>query len=144
MNKISFSARKKARRYALQSLYGWSLTHNPIRDIEAYTLSEHAPETFDVDYFVTLLHQVPVHVDDLELTMGPHLTREVEELDAIERTVLRIAVYELKHHLDIPYRVVINEALELTKTFGATDSFKFINGVLDKVARELRKEEMRA
>jgi N utilization substance protein B len=144
MSKISISGRKKARRYALQALYGWLITHNPINDIESYVLSEHDPATFDVDYFLILLHQIPFHIDDIELIMEPYLTRQLVELDAIERTVLRISVYELKYRLDIPYRIVINEALELAKTFGATDGFKFVNGVLDKVAKELRSREIKA
>jgi len=140
--KPSFGARKKARRYALQALYGWLLSGNTLSDIEAHVLLEHAEEAFDRDYFQCLLHEVPAHLESIESIMSPHLSRKLEDLGAIELTILRISVYELKERLDIPYRVVINEGLELAKTFGSADSHRFVNGVLDKVARELRVNEI--
>ncbi len=139
--KPSFLGRKKARRYALQALYGWMLSENSLVDIEEHVLSEHAAEEFDKDYFHLLLHGVPEKLQVLEPIMSPYLSRKLEELGLIELTILRISVYELRERLDIPYRVVINEALELAKTFGAPDSHKFVNGVLDKVARQLRTAE---
>lgn len=137
--KFSIKARKKARRIALQALYGWSISHNPLREIEAFVFKEHEGERFDKDYFRVLLYGVSEKREELEALMSPYLSnREIEDVGLIELNILRIAAFELKERLDIPYRVVINESLELAKTFGATDSFKFVNGVIDKLARELR------
>ncbi len=140
--KPSFTGRRKARRYALQALYSWVLSENALSDIETHFLVEHAAEAFDREYFQTLLHEVPRHIEILETTMSPYLSRQFADLDPIELTILRISIYELKERLDVPYRVIINEGLELAKAFGSADSHKFVNGVLDKVARELRKTEI--
>lgn len=140
--KPSFAGRKKARRYALQALYSWILSENELSDIETHFLVEHAAEEFDREYFQTLLHEIPAQVAALETIMSPYLSRPFSDLDPIELTILRLSVYELKERIDIPYRVIINEGLELAKTFGSADSHKFVNGVLDKVARELRKTEI--
>lgn len=137
-----FSGRKKARRFAMQALYGWSLTQNPIAEIEAFILSEHPDTDFDQIYFSELIQGVIHQVQTLDTVIEPFLSRALEELDFVELAVLRIAAYELKVRLEIPYRVIINEALNLTKNFGATDSYKFVNGVLDKMAKELRVNEM--
>jgi transcription antitermination protein NusB len=142
MSKPIFTGRKKARRYALQALYGWLLSGNDLADIEAHTLLEHGDDAFDREYFQSLLHDVPSNLGDIEQTFAPHLSRKLQELDPIELTILRIATYELMFRQDIPYRVVINEALELAKGFGATESYKFVNGVLDKLARVLRSNEI--
>lgn len=141
-NKPNFTARKKARRYAVQALYGWSLTQNPLSEIEAFILSEHQDEVFDKAYFSELISAVTNQAEEFDAIMQPLLSRKLEELDLVESAVLRIAVYELRDHLEIPYRVIINEALNLTKTFGATDGYKFVNGVLDKLAKLLRPAEM--
>lgn len=138
--RFSFSGRKKARRYALQSLYAWGVSGNTLSDIETDTLREHAQEKFDTEYFHILLHAVPMHLESIESMMRPYLNRKLEEVGLIELTILRISIYELQERLDIPYKVVINEGLELAKTFAAPESYKFINGVLDKVARALRPE----
>lgn len=140
--KVSFTGRKKARRYALQALYGWMLSHNALSDIENHVLLEHGEENFDKDYFRALLFEIPTHLNELENAMAPYVSRKVDELDPIELTILRIAAYELIYRLDVPYKVVINEALELAKTFGATDSHKFVNGALDKMARQSRTSEI--
>jgi N utilization substance protein B len=100
-------------------------------------------EVADLDYFEDLLHGVEHHVDELDILLRPHLDREVGEVDPIERAALRLAAYELKHRLDVPYRVVINEAIEVTKRFGADHGHSYVNGVLDKVAAELRTAEKR-
>ena len=140
--KQNVGGRKKARRLALQALYSWQLSHNPLTEIETHILLEHQEEEFDLGYFRVLLHEVPAHLSEIELALKPHVSRTIEELDPIEWVVLHIATYELLKRPDIPYRVVINEALELVKKFGATESHKFVNGVLDKVARDLRSAEM--
>lgn len=140
--KISFAGRKKARCYALQALYGWMLSENPLTDIEKHVLSDHEKEDFDREYFHILLHKVPEKVTELESIMRPYLSRKLEEVGPIELTILRISVYELKELPAIPYKVIINEALELAKKFGSSDSHKFINGILDKVTKEIRSAEM--
>jgi N utilization substance protein B len=140
--KPSFAGRKKARRYALLALYGWMLSDNPVKDIENYVLSEHSEADFDQEYFRALLYGIPEQTGDLELEMVPYVSRKVQDLDPIELTILRISTFELKNRLDVPYKVIINEALELAKTFGATDSHKFVNGVLDKMVRKLRPLEL--
>ncbi len=136
--KISFNGRRRARRYALQALYGWSLTHNNLADVESYTLSEHKEGEIDSAYFQILLHSIPAQLGVLDTRFETYLSRQLHDLGLIERTILRIAVYELKDQKDIPYRVVINEALELAKTFAAPESHKFVNGILDKVRKDLR------
>jgi N utilization substance protein B len=135
--------RKKARRFAMQSLYSWYMSNNSLKDIETHTLLEHASEHFDREYFKQVLYEVPARLSDIADALNPHLARAMEELDPIELSVLRVATFELLYRPDIPYKVVINEALELVKTFGATESHKFVNGVLDKVARDCRQIEMR-
>lgn len=139
--KPAFGNRKMARRYALQALYGWALSDNTLTDIENHVLLEHSEDKFDRAYFSTLLHEIPKQVATLDSLMSPYLSRKLEDVSPIELTVLRISVYELKERLDVPYKVVINEALELAKTFGSQDSHKFVNGVLDKVAKDLRGAE---
>lgn len=134
--------RKKARRYAMQALYSWHISQNGLKDIETHTLLDHATEHFDREYFKQLLHEIPAHLSDIASALNPHLARPLEELDPIELSVLRVAVFELSYRPDIPYKVVINEALELVKTFGATESHKFVNGVLDKVAKDCRPIDM--
>ncbi len=134
-----FAGRKRARRYALQALYSWVLNDNSIADIEAFMLSEHQSGDLDLEYFQTLLHQIPQQFQELDACFSPYLiNRTPQELDLIELSVLRIAVYEFKMQQDLPYRVVINEALELAKTFGSDESYKFVNSVLDKVRKDLR------
>lgn len=131
-------SRKKARRFALQALYSWLVSKNDLHKIEEYFFTVHEAESFDKDYFHTLLFEVAKHAESLDQQMEPYLSRPVHDLDYIEHSLLRLALYELKERPEVPFRVVINEALELAKTFGATDSFKFVNGVLDKMAKQVR------
>ncbi len=136
--------RRKARHYGMQALYQWHMASAPLNDIEAEFRSEYDFNHVDLEYFQALLHGVPARVDELEATLEPLLDRKLSDLDPIERTLLRMGTFELAHRPDVPYKVVINEAVSLTKKFGATDGHKYINGVLDKVARELRKVEIDA
>ena len=131
-------ARHKARALAIQALYEWQLSGSDAYAIESQFLSEQNLKRVDVEYFRTLLQGVTAHEEEIDQKMAPFLSRTKEELSPVELSVLRLAVFELMHRLDIPYRVVINEALELAKQFGAADGFKFVNGVLDKVAKKLR------
>jgi len=128
----------------MQALYQWHMAGAALAGIEAEFRGEYDFSHVDLEYFQALLHEVPACVDELEATLAPLLDRKVDELDPIERTLLRMGVYELAHRIDVPYKVVINEAVALTKKFGATDGHKYINGVLDKAARQLRKVEIDA
>ncbi|MCB1698809.1 MAG: transcription antitermination factor NusB [Pseudomonadales bacterium] len=136
--------RRKARHYGMQALYQWHMAGASLAAIEAEFRADYDFSHVDLEYFQALLHGVPAHVDELEATLEPLLDRKLDDLDPIERTLLRMGTFELAHRLDVPYKVVINEAVALTKKFGATDGHKYINGVLDKVARQLRKVEIDA
>ncbi len=133
--------RRKARHYGMQALYQWLMAGASLSEIEAEFRAEYDFAHVDLEYFQALLHGVPGCVDELEATFEPLLDRGIDELDPIERTLLRMGTYELKERIDVPFKVVINEEVALAKKFGATDSHKYINGVLDKAARELRKAE---
>lgn len=142
-NKImSPAARHNARHYALQAVYQWQLTGTPVNEIEAQFVAHQIAKKIDLDYFKELLHGILLHQPELDQHMQPHLTRELIELDPVELAVLRLAIYELTRRPDVPYRVVINEALELTKKFGSVEGYKFVNGVLDRVAKQVRAVEI--
>jgi N utilization substance protein B len=138
--------RTRARRRALQALYQWQLAGQDLRDIETQFQQEMDMSAVDMELFRALLHGVPGRVDELDASFGPLLDRPPQQLDPVERAILRMGTYELEARLDVPYRVVINEAVELAKQFGAEQSHRYINGVLDKVARRipLRTAEMRS
>jgi len=136
--------RRKARHYGMQALYQWHMADAQLNDIEAEFRADYDFSHVDLEYFQALLHGVPASVDELEASFEPLLDRKLDELDPIERTLLRMGTFELIERIDVPYKVVINEAVALAKKFGATDSHKYINGVLDKAARELRKVETEA
>lgn len=136
------AARHNARAYILQAMYQWQLAGTPVTDIEAEFLRYHIEKKLDMDYFKELLHGIPSCQHEIDETMRPYLGRHLSEMDPIELAVLRLAVYELLKRPDIPYRVVINEALELTKKFGSVEGYKFVNGVLDRTARKVRAIEI--
>lgn len=138
------SARRNAREYAVQAMYQWQLSAAPVAEIELEFLVHHIKEKTDVTYFKELIHAVPELHEELDHEMEPFLVaRRIDELDPVELAILRLSIYELLKRLDIPYRVVINEALELTKKFGSVEGFKFVNGVLDQVAKKLRSVEIK-
>jgi N utilization substance protein B len=145
MNKAAHSSlaaeRRKARHYGMQALYQWLMAGAALNEIESEFRAEYDFARVDLEYFQALLHGVPGCVDELEATFSPLLDRSIDDLDPIERTLLRMGTFELKERIDVPYKVVLNEEVALAKKFGATDSHKYINGVLDKVARQLRKAE---
>ncbi|TGD75652.1 transcription antitermination factor NusB [Mangrovimicrobium sediminis] len=136
--------RRKARHYGMQALYQWYMAEAPLNNIEAEFRTDYDFAHVDLEYFQALLHGVPAQVDELEAIFEPLLDRRITDLDPIERTLLRMGTFELRERIDVPYKVVINEAVSLAKKFGATDSHKYINGVLDKVARQLREAEVGA
>jgi transcription antitermination protein NusB len=133
--------RHKARHYALQALYQWHMAEAPINQIEAEFRADYDFSHVDLEYFQALLHGIPGCVDELEALIEPLIDRKLNDLDPIERALLRMGTFELQQRIDVPWKVVINESVSLAKKFGATDSFKYINGVLDKLARQLRKAE---
>lgn len=135
------AARRRARECAVQALYSWQLSKNEIADVELQFLSEQDVKDVDIAYFRELLSGVAVNAASLDALMAPVLSRQLEELGQVERAVLRIALFELSKRHDVPYKVAINEAIELAKTFGAEDSHKFVNGVLDKVAPTVRNKK---
>lgn len=138
----SFKGREKARRYAMQALYGWLLSNNELKDIEAFCLADRNPKNYDVAYFLRLLHDIPANLNEIDDDLIPYLDRPFNTLDPIELTILRVAGYELKYSFDVPFKVVLHEAVELAKMFGSDDSYKFTNSVLDKMAKQIRSEEM--
>lgn len=142
MTTTSPSARRKARRFALQALYQWQLAGHPMHEIEAQFRAQNDMKKVDLQYFHDLLHGVPGRLEELDALIAPALDRKVQELSQVEKVILRLGAFELLARLDVPYRVVINEGIELAKLFGADDSFKYVNGVLDKVARKCRQVEI--
>jgi transcription antitermination protein NusB len=133
--------RRRARHYAVQALYQWAITANSLGDIEKHFLEDFDFRGTDTEYFRELLHGVPAQLAELEAAMEPYLDIELQKLGPVERAVLRLAVWELRNRPDVPYRVVLSEAIALAKKFGADQSHRFVNGVLDKVARDLRGAE---
>lgn len=132
------AARRKARKLAVQAVYSWQLSQNTFSEIEAQYLTDNDTSKVDVEYFLELLNGVGSYHKSLDTTLSPFLDRPINELDPVELAVLRIAAYELRERLDVPYKVAINEAIELAKSFGADDSHRFVNGVLDKAVDSLR------
>ena len=136
--------RRKARHFGLQALYQWTLSGAALADIEAEFRVDNDFRNTDGDYFTAILKGVTSDVDALEALFSPVLDRSLDDLDPIERNLLRLGAFELRDRIDVPYKVVINEAVSLAKKFGATESHRYINGVLDKVARDLRTIELAA
>lgn len=136
--------RSKSRQLALQALYQWQMASQNIKDIIQQFKDDEKPNSYEEAYFEDLIHGVPAHLNELDEVLSPYLDRAILSVDPVERAALRLGAYELAHHPEVPYRVVINEAVELTKVFGAEDGHKYINGVLDKLARKLRSAEVRS
>lgn len=133
-----------ARRSAVQAIYQWQLTGYNLSEIERQFVEEHGLGKGELAYFQSLLHQVPKKLDLIDAALGEFTSRPVGQIDPVERAILRISVYELMERLEIPYRVVVNEGINLAKEFGATQSHKFVNGLLDKIARKYRAAESAA
>jgi N utilization substance protein B len=135
---IDLAARSRARRRALQALYAWQMSGSAMTAVIDQFRHEQDMEVADLEYFEDLLRGVEKHVAELDEALKPYIDREVAQIDPIERAALRIAAYELKFRPDVPYRVIINEAIEVTKRFGADHGHSYVNGVLDKLAAQLR------
>ncbi|MFB9888119.1 transcription antitermination factor NusB [Balneatrix alpica] len=134
--------RRSARQFSLQALYQWLLAGTSVAEIEVQFRTDNDMSRTDLALFRELLHGVPARVSELDSHLAPKLDRALAELDPIEKCILRMGAYELSQRLEVPYRVVINECVELAKVFGATESHKYVNGVLDKLAKELRSAEV--
>jgi len=138
------SARRLARQAALQGLYQWLVAGEDRGVIEAHTLEQHEGGALDRGHFQVLLHGCIEQVFALDEVLVKHLDRKLEELSPVEHAALLIGAYELCHCMDIPYKVAINEAVELAKAFGGTDGHKYVNGVLDKAVTTWRAAEVQA
>ncbi len=136
------SARRRARELALQGVYQWLMSGEDAGAIRAHIAQIPGFGRSDQAHFDTLLHGAIADAEALRAKIAPHLDRPVAELSPIEHAILLIAALELEHQVEVPYRVILNEAVELAKSFGGTDGFKFVNGVLDRLAAELRPDEV--
>jgi transcription antitermination protein NusB len=138
------SARRRSRELATQGLYQWLLSGAPVGEIDAQLRDAQGFDKADKEHLDAILHGVIRDAQALSDDLTPCLDRPIEQLSPVERAVLLVAAYEFKGHPDVPYRVVINEAVEIAKTFGGADGYKYVNGVLDKLALKLRAVEAQA
>ncbi|MCW8964561.1 MAG: transcription antitermination factor NusB [Gammaproteobacteria bacterium] len=140
--KKKLSSRTRSRRLAMQAIYQWLMSGDaPVNDIEKQFAEDQEMQSANAEYFSELLQGAVAKRNELSGLMAPHLSRPFDEIDPVEQSVLLIAAYEFKYVPSVPYRAVINEAIELTKVYGAEAAHKFINGVLDKLANDLRSVE---
>ena len=135
------SPRRRAREFALQGLYQWQLAGHDVPAIEAHLAGVAGFEKIDRPLFDLLLRGAIAETAELQALIEPQLDRAYAELSPVERAILLLATFELKRHVEAPYKVVINEAIELAKSYGGTDGHKYVNGVLDKLAVLMRPEE---
>ena len=131
------SARRRARECTVQALYSWAISGNTAEQVELAFVLDQDMDGVDKPYFRKLFRQTVENIETVDFSISPYIDRAFDELDPIEAAILRLAVYELRFELDVPYKVVINEAIEVAKVFGADESHKYINGVLDKIAPAL-------
>ncbi len=142
MEKQSIKGKRRARKLALQALYQWLMSGSELYEIEAQFRVANNMESVDTDYFCRLLHGVPMHLIALEEAFTPFLDRPLDGLNPIELTALRIGAFELFYCPEIPYRVVLDESISLTKEFGSQDGHRYVNGVLNNLARTVRAIEI--
>jgi len=136
------SPRTQSRRVALQALYQWQMTNETIPEIIKQFNEDGLLEGLEFDWFKELLSEVSKTSETLDALYADYLDRSVARIDPVERAIMRMGVYELQSKIEIPYKVVINESVELAKRFGAEESHKYVNGILDKAAKQLRSAEM--
>lgn len=132
------SSRHQAREAAVQALYQWDLTEQDPDEILEHFILQHDLEDADQAYFYCLVREVPLYHQEIRAQIEPFLDRDMDSIDPVERSILRLGAYELEYRPDVPAKVILNEAVELAKTFGADHSYRFVNGVLDKLAHRLR------
>ncbi len=135
------SQRHKARHFAMQAIYQWQITRELPSVIESQFLEDQPIGNADREYLHDLILGTITHIDEVDNVYSPFLSRDLSDLDMVDKAILRMATYELLEKKDVPYRVVINEAIMLAKEFAAQDSHKFVNGVLDKVVKKMTKDE---
>lgn len=138
------SRRRIAREFAVQGIYQWQVAGGSASFIEQQLRESDEFKHVDDKHFVHVLHGVVQHAEELEKIIQPHLDRTLNELSSVESAILLLSTFELIHHPEIPYRAIINEAIELARTFGGSDGYKYVNGVLDKLAIQLRAVESSA
>ncbi len=131
-------SRHLARKSAVQALYQWDLTGQAPDDIESLLVLDHSFSGVDMEYFRHLVKSVPEACSELDQRLAPYVDRDIGRVDPVERAILRIGAWELEFEPTVPVKVVLDEAIELTKLFGAEHGYRFVNGVLDKLAAELR------
>lgn len=139
---MSSKSRHLARRNAVQALYQWDLTEQDPSDIEDSFIEGHDLSKVDLDYFRHLIRNVPLYHLEVDDRLSQYIKRGIENIDPVERAILRLGTYELEFEKTIPYKAIINEAVELTKIFGSEEGYRFVNGVLDRLAKELRQTEV--
>jgi N utilization substance protein B len=137
-------ARTNARKAAVQALYQWQITGQDLSEIERQFLEEERLKDAQKSYFVELFYGVPKNLEVLDQALTAFVDRPVDMIDPVERAILRIGAFELLHRLDMPYRVILNESINLAKCFGADGSHKYVNGILDKIAQQKRAVEIKA
>jgi N utilization substance protein B len=137
-------ARTNARKAAVQALYQWQMTGQNLNEIEQQFLEEERLKDAQKSYFTELFHGVPKNLELIDQALSEFVDRPVDSIDPVERAILRIGVYELSHRLDMPYKVVLNEGINLAKYFGADGSHRYVNGILDKIAQQKRAVEIKA
>lgn len=137
-------ARGKSRRFAMQAIYQWQMTGDSIADIKQQFFDDNNFSLIDADYFYELVSGVASSVSEIDPLLEKYMPRSVESIDHVERAILRIATYEFLRRPDVPYRVILNEAISITKEYCAENSHTFVNAVLDKVAGEVRQIEVQA
>lgn len=142
MEKQEINGKRKARKLVLQALYQWLMSGSDLHEIEAQFRVINNMDKVDGDYFSRLLHGVPADLGALEASITPFLDRDIHGLNPIELTVLRIGSYELIHCPEIPYKVVLDESISLTKEFGSQDGHRYVNGVLNNLAQQVRSVEI--
>ncbi len=136
-------ARIRARRTAVQAFYQWLMTKQPMSDvIKEFECDRKELKKADKNYFREILEGMAKHTDELDEVLSPFLDRPLAEVGPVENAIMQLGVYELIYHPELPWRVVLNESIELAKMFGAEQSYKYINGVLDKVAQKIRAAEI--
>lgn len=140
----SMAARRKARRLAMQALYQWHVSSAPVAQIEAEFMADNDLSKFDQEYFSEVMHGVPATRSELDAHIEEFTDRPTREMTPVELAILRMGAYELIHRIDVPFKVIINEGVELSKIFGASEGHRYVNGVLDKLAQKLRMPEVTA
>lgn len=140
----NMAARRKARRLAMQALYQWHLSSSPVNQIEAEFIADHDMGKVDQEYFSEVLRGVPSTLSELDSYIESVTDRSVREMTPVELSILRMGAYELVHRIDVPFKVIINEGVELSKLFGASEGHRYVNGVLDKLSQRLRATEVTA